>query len=123
MTKWIILSASALCGLLSGGAYAEPAPFHVGSVPITADDVTHVAMSEYPGPFSIVTIQFKESAGRAIQDHTGAKVGQNLIIRANGRIIMDARINEPISGGFLQLSVRDEEAGAVVRSLSKDTAR
>lgn len=69
------------------------------------------ATDESGGPS--VTIAFSPAMTGRFAAETAARVGKPMSVRLDGRIIADPRVNEPITGGQVQLVGPDIDAAAI----------
>ena len=89
--------------------------------------VKAVASVDVHSGFPIVNIVLPAALRDALAELTAANIGKALPIRVDGRVVSEPHVNEPISGGQLQISGVDQadadRIAAALQSCAAETAK
>lgn len=131
-----ILFASALLSgstSLAAQTVAEPGPaaekgIWIGNLDLClSGPVEATASTDAYSGSPVVSIVLPAELRGALAELTAANIGRPLPIRVDGRVVSEPHVNEPISGGELQISGVDQaEANRIataLQSCSPETAR
>ncbi|MFC3787009.1 hypothetical protein GGR90_002435 [Sphingopyxis italica] len=130
----LLASALLLCpaaltaqAVAQSGAAAEKGIW-IGNLDLCrSGPVKAVASIELYSSLPIVSIVLPAALHDALEELTAANIGKPLPIRVNGRVVSEPNVNEPISGGELQISGVDQaeadRIAAALQSCSTETAR
>lgn len=132
----LILAASTLLSCpadLAAQAAAGPGPaaergIWIGDLDLCrAGPVEAKADTEIYSGLPIVSIVLPAPLRQALAELTAANIGKPLAIRVDGRVVSEPHVNEPITGGQLQISGVDqaeaERIAAALQSCPADTDR
>lgn len=117
----------------AGEARAAPAPpaekgIWIGSLDLCrSGPVKAMASTDTYSGQPIVNVTLPATLRGALAELTAANIGKPMPIRVDGRVVSEPYVNEPISGGELQISGIDraeaDRIAAALQSCPAETAR